>query len=268
MKRSAFVLGLVALLIITTASPVLAAPPPGNDKYAGRIAIGSLPFSDTVDTTKAGTDANDEEVNAQCGAPATDASVWYELTAPSDGVVLIDVFASTYSAGVIVATGSPGSFSVLACGPGAVAFGTVTGETYAILAFDDQLDGSGNGGTLQIVVDQAPPPPEVEVTVNPVGTFNSSTGSATISGTVTCTGDADFTFIDVEVRQRVGRLVISGFGSTEFACDGTAHSWSVEVFPSNGLFKGGQTVTVTFAVACGIFECGFDEQQTKVTLRG
>jgi len=268
MKRSAFVLGLVALLIITTASPVLAAPPPGNDKYAGRIAIGSLPFSDTLDTTKAGTDADDQEVNAQCGAPATDASVWYELTATSDGVVLIDVFASTYSAGVIVATGSPGSFSVLACGPGAVAFGTVTGETYAILAFDDQLDGSGNGGTLQIVVDQAPPPPEVDVTVNPTGTFNATTGSATISGTVTCTGEADFAFLDVQVRQRIGRFVVEGFGSTDFPCDGATHPWSVEVFPSNGLFKGGQTVTVTFAVACGIFECGFDEQQVKVTLKG
>jgi len=268
MKRSAFVLGLAALFILTTASPVLAAPPPGNDDYAGRTVIVSLPFSDSLDTTKAGTDADDEEVNAQCGAPATDASVWYELTATSDGVILVDISASTYSAGVIVATGSPGSFSVLACGPGAVAFGTVTGETYAILAFDDQLDGAGNGGTLQIVVDQAPPPPEVDVTVNSVGTFNASTGSATISGTVTCTGQADFAFIDVEVRQRVGRFVVSGFGFTDFTCDGATHPWSVEVFPQNGLFKGGQTVTVTFAVACGIFDCGFDEQQTKVTLRG
>jgi hypothetical protein len=268
MKRSALVFGLVALLIVATASPVLAAPPPGNDDYAGRIAIGALPFSDSLDTTKAGTDADDEELNVNCGAPATDASVWYELTASSDGVILVDVSASNYSAGVIVATGSPGSFSLINCGPGAVAFGTVTGESYVILAFDDQLDGAGNGGTLNIVVDQAPPPPEVHVTVNPTGTFNATTGSATISGTVTCSGEAEFTFLDVQVRQRIGRFVIEGFGSTDFPCDGATHPWSVEVFPSNGLFKGGQTVTVTFAVACGIFECGFDEQQVKVTLKG
>jgi hypothetical protein len=268
MKRTALVFGLVALLIVATASPVLAAPPPGNDDYAGRIAIGALPFSDSLDTTKAGTDADDQELNANCGAPATDASVWYELTASSDAVVLVDVSASTYSAGVIVATGSPGSFSLLACGPGAVAFGTVTGETYAILAFDDQLDGAGNGGTLNIVVDLAPPPPEVDVTVNPTGTFNATTGSATISGTVTCSGEVEFTFLDVQVRQRVGRFVVEGFGSTDFPCDGATHSWSVEVFTPNGLFKGGPTVTVTFAVACGIFECGFDEQQVKVTLKG
>jgi hypothetical protein len=268
MKRSALVIGLVGLLIVTTASPVLAAPPPGNDDYAGRITISSLPFSDSLDTTKAGTDADDQELNANCGAPATDASVWYELTATTDGVILVDVSASNYSAGVIVATGSPGSFSLINCGPGAVAFGTVTGESYVILAFDDQQDGAGNGGTLNIVVDQAPPPPEVHVTVNPTGTFNATTGSATISGTVTCTGEAEFTFLDVQVRQRIGRFVVEGFGETDFACDGATHPWSVEVFPSNGLFKGGQTVTVTFAVACGIFDCGFDEQQVKVTLKG
>jgi hypothetical protein len=268
MKRSALVIGLVGLLIAATASPVLAAPPPGNDDYAGRIAIASLPFSDSLDTTKAGTDADDQELNANCGAPATDASVWYELTATTDGVILVDVSASTYSAGVIVATGSPGNFSLINCGPGAVGFGTVTGESYVILAFDDQLDGAGNGGTLNIVVDQAPPPPEVHVTVNPTGTFNATTGSATISGTVTCTGEAEFTFLDVQVRQRIGRFVVEGFGETDFACDGATHPWSVEVFPSNGLFKGGQTVTVTFAVACGIFDCGFDEQQVKVTLKG
>jgi hypothetical protein len=268
MKRSAFVLGLLALLMVATASPVLAAPPPGNDDYSGRVTIGSLPFSDSVDTTKAGTDADDEELNTNCGAPATDASVWYELTATSDGVILVDVSASTYSAGVIVATGSPGSFSLITCGPGAVAFGTVTGESYVILAFDDQQDGAGNGGTVNILVDLAPPPPEVDVTVNPTGTFNAATGSATISGTVTCSGEVEFSFLDVQVRQRVGRFVVEGFGSTDFTCDGATHPWSVEVFPSNGLFKGGQTVTVTFAVACGIFECGFDEQQVKVTLKG
>jgi hypothetical protein len=267
MKRAATVIGLVALFLITSASPVLAQPAPDNDDYDGRTVIGSIPFSDSVDTRHADTDADDEEINAQCGAPATDASVWYEYTATSDGSILIDVSGSSYSAGVAVATGSPGSFSVITCGPGFVAFGTLAGETYTILVFDDQLDGGGNGGTLQIVVDVGPPPPEVDVTVDPTGSFNSQTGSATVSGTVTCTGQVDFSFLDVEVRQRVGRFVISGFGSTDFICDGTTQSWSVEVFPSNGVFKGGQAVTVTFAVACGPIECAFDEQQTTVRLR-
>jgi hypothetical protein len=269
MKRLTVLISLVALFSLTFASPVLAAPPPGNDDYAGRTVIGSLPFSDSVDTSKASTDADDEELNAQCGAPATDASVWYELTATSDGTILVDVSASSYTAGVMVATGSPGSFSLVTCGPGLVGFGTITGETYAILAFDDQLDGSGDGGTLAITVDVAPPAPEVDVTVDPVGTFNAS-GSATITGTVTCTGQADFTFIQVQLTQRVGRFSVTGFGFLDFGfvCDGTTQSWSVEVFGSNGLFKGGRAASVTIAVACGLIGCGEDFEQTTVMLRG
>ena len=80
--------------------------------------------------------------------------------------IAIDVSESNYSAGVFVATGSPGSFEVVACGPGAVVFEAVAGETYAVLAIDDQSDGGGNGGTLQIQVAELPPPPEVDVTVN------------------------------------------------------------------------------------------------------
>jgi hypothetical protein len=266
MKRLAIVVSSVAIFSLMFASPVLAAPPPGNDDYDDRTVIGALPFSESVDTTNADTDANDEELNAQCGAPATDASVWYELTATSDGAVQIDVSASDYSAGVIVAMGSPGNFFVLTCAQGFVAFGTVTGETYTILAFDDQLDGAGNGGTLEILVDVAPPPPAVDLTVDPTGTFNAQTGSATITGTVTCTGQVDFAFIDIELRQRVGRFVVSGFGSTDFTCDGTTQSWSVEVFGFNGQFKGGQAVAVTSAIACG-FDCGFDFEEATVRLR-
>jgi hypothetical protein len=265
MKRLAVLISLAVLSSLTFAAPVLAAVP-GNDTYAGRTVIASLPFNDIVDTSEATTDADDVELNAGC-APATDASVWYELTAAADGAILVDVSASDYSAGVLVGTGNPGSFSLEACGPGAVVFSAVNGQTYTILAFDDQLDGGGNGGTLSITVDVAPPPPTVDVTVDPVGHFNKS-GSATISGTVTCSGEVEFTFIDVQLTQRVGRFSITGFGFVEgFVCDGTTQPWSVEVFGSNGLFKGGRAVAVTFAVACDAFSCGEDFEQTTVRLR-
>lgn len=267
MKRLAVLGGAAAILNLALIAPVLAAAP-SNDTYAGRTMIGSLPFSDSLDTTEATTDADDAEMNVEeCGAPATDASVWYELTAASDSTLIVDVGASSYSAGLIVATGSPGSFSFVTCGPGAVVFSAVSGETYAILAFDDQLDGSGNGGDLEITVDTAPPPPTVDVTVNPVAHFDKTTGSATVSGTVTCLGEAFDTFIEVDLRQRVGRFFVTGFGGTGFTCDGTTQDWSVEVFPDNGLFKGGQAASVTFAVACGVLDCGFDEEDATIKLR-
>jgi len=266
MKRLSISISLVALVGLTFVSPVVAAPP-GNDLYANRETIAALPFNASVDTTEATTDADDADANSTCGAPATDASVWYEFTPAADTGVIVDVSSSSYSAGVLVATGSPGSFSIVTCAPGAVGFFAAAGETYAILAIDDQFDGGGNGGTLNITVAEIPPPPEIDVTVNPIGQFNARTGTATISGSVTCSSDASFAFIDVSLRQTVGRFFVNGFGGMEVFCDGSTQPWSVEVFPDGGQFKGGRTASVTFAIACGIFDCGFDFEERIVRLR-
>jgi hypothetical protein len=268
-KRIAILVGLAVILNLSLVAPVLAVVPT-NDLYAGRTVIGSLPFTDSLDTTEATTDADDDEMNPEiCGAPATDASVWYELTPASDGAIIVDVSASTYSAGVIVATGSPGSFSFVTCGPGAVIFEAVASEAYAILAFDDQLDEDGiSGGTLNITVDVAPPPPEVNVTVDPVGHFTQA-GSAIVGGTVMCSGtNIEFAFLDVQLRQRVGRVVINGFGSIDLLCDGETHDWSVEVFADNGIFKGGRAATLVFALACDPIFCGEAFEEATIKLRG
>lgn len=268
-KRIAVLVGLLIAVSLVTAAPVLAAPP-GNDTLAGIQTI-VAPFSDTVDTSEATTDADDLDIAAGCiGVPALDASVWYEITPPSDTFLVVDISASSYSAGAIIATGGSGAWTVQACGPGAVVWDAAGGETYTLLVFDDQEDGTpADGGTLEINVEEVPPPPDVSVTINPRGSFNSKTGSATIRGTVTCSGgEAEFTFIDVFVRQKVGRLFIEGSGFVEgFTCDGSTQSWSVEVF-GNGLFKGGRTATVTFAIACGEFLCGEGFQEAVVSLSG
>jgi hypothetical protein len=265
MKRFGILISLMFAGSLVLAAPVLAAAP-SNDLFGGATAV-SLGFSQSLDTTEATTDADDALANADCGAPATDASVWYTLTGADNGVV-VDVSSSDYSAGVIVVTGDPVSgFFLETCGPGAVAFFAASGTTYSILAFDDQEDGNpDNGGALAINVAEIPPPPTVDVTVDPVGHFNKD-GTATITGTVTCSGAADFSFIEVSARQTVGRIFINGFGSTDFVCDGETHAWSADVFPDNGVFKGGRTATVTVATSCGVFDCGSDFEETTVRLR-
>jgi hypothetical protein len=80
---------------------------PGNDTIGGARAA-SIRFSQVLDTTRATTDADDAQLNASCGAPATDASVWYTINLAADGGVVVDVSASDYSAGVLVGEGSPG----------------------------------------------------------------------------------------------------------------------------------------------------------------
>ena len=158
---------------------------PVNDTYQGRTMLTSttLPFSAVLDTTQATSDSNDAEVNGQCGAPATDASVWYEIASTSDIQVMIDVRQSNYSAGVIVATGLPGNFSTVACGPGTVSFQAVAGETYAILAFDDQPD-SSNGGELRISISVAADPSDLLARIRALpGVVSASLRPSIIPGT-------------------------------------------------------------------------------------
>lgn len=259
---------LTTLGATTLGVPAASAAPPGNDVYAGRVVIGAVPFSVTQDTSEATTDATDAELNPEeCGAPATDASVWFEVTADSDGGLVADVSGSDYSAGVLVATGSPGSFTFVTCGPGAVAWGTVAGETYTLLVIDDQLDEVGNGGSMTLNVEAAPPPPEIDISVAPRGRFT-STGSAIISGEVTCTGEVDFAFLEAELTQQVGRLIVRGFGGMEITCDGTTRPWTLEIVGDNGTFAGGKAASLTFAVACGIFSCAEDFEERVVQLSG
>jgi len=260
----------VAALVAASAlgaQPAFAAAP-GNDTIGGATAA-SIGFSQVLDTTEATTDADDAQLNASCGAPATDASVWYTINLAADGGVVVDVSASDYSAGVLVGVGSPGALETVACGPGTVGFFAAAGTTYYVLAIDDQQDGVGNGGALNISFNAAPPPPTLDVTVASRGTFNSKTGVATLHGTYTCT-DADFVDIFGNVAQSVGRIATIR-GSFEIfdvgTCDGSSHQWSADVFPESGKFAGGKALTVTFSFACGAFDCadGFLEQTVHLS---
>ena len=267
-KRLAVFSGLLITLSMVTAAPALAAsPPPANDLMTNAQTI-SVPFGpQTIDTTGATTDSDDATLNSFCGAPKTDASIWYTITPATDMGILVDLTGSDYSAGAIVAEGTAPNWNVLACAPFGVVWSATAGTTYTILVFDDQQDGVGNGGNLQISVTEAPPPPELSLTVNPRGTFDPKTGGATVHGTVTCTGDVVFSFIDVSMRQKTGRLFIDGEGAIEgFTCDGTEQKWSVDIFPFNGVFKGGRTATFSFALACDNFQCGDGFSETVVSL--
>jgi hypothetical protein len=268
LTRAIAALTVALLLLALQALPALAAAP-SNDTFGGATVV-SLGFSQQLDTTEATTDADDAELNFGCGAPATDASVWYSFTAAADGGVVVDVSQSDYSAGVLVGYGSAGSFLNVVCGPGTVGFTAVAGVTYYILAIDDQGDGNfSNGGTLHISFNAALPPPTVDVTVDPIGRVNLQTGVAYLTGTYTCSS-ADLIQLFGEARQVLPRFVVAG--SFEFGdiitCDGTVHPWSATVVPQSGKFAGGKAMTVTFAFSCNDFECADDYVEQTVILRG
>src|SRR6476646_600258 len=152
---------MLALSMLGLYAPAVLAGDPGNDVFSGATAGASLPFSESVDTTQATTDADDAQLNTNCGAPATDASVWYAVQG-TDQTVVVDVSQSDYSAGVLVGVGSQGNLQLVTCGPGAVAFFAAAGTTYYVLAIDDQLNGDGlNGGALNISFNAVPPAPTI-----------------------------------------------------------------------------------------------------------
>ena len=245
--------GLAVLTSMAVGVPAAyAAPPPSNDHQSGATAITALPFSDTVDTSKASTDSDDDALNADCGAPVTNGSVWYSFTAPAgvDGIV-VDVSQSNYSAGAIIAqSDGNGGWFVVGCGPGTTGAAVSEGADYAILAFSDTP--GVTGGSLQITVDSATIP-TLDLTVSSRGKVDRY-GNALISGTVTCSG-GDFTDIYVSLKQYVGRIAISGDGFAGTGCDGTTQPWTALVTPYNGKFAGGKAAAFTSAFSCGAVFC-------------
>lgn len=254
------------------ASPMFDVTPasaPSNDAFSGATVV-TVPFSEVLNTTEATTDADDAQLNASCGAPATDASVWYAITPANSTSVVIDVSQSDYSAGVLVGVGIQGNLGTVACGPGAVSFSAAAGTTYYVLAIDDQLDGTGNGGSLSISFSGAQATTLDALTVDHFGQVDARTGIATISGTYACS-HGDFLATSVEARQNVGRLfTIFGSGSffTSGTCDGASHAWAANVVPQSGKFAGGKSITVTFAFTCGASNCASGFVERTVVLRG
>ena len=256
----------VVLATAMSASPASAAAP-SNDEFGGAVAV-ALGDHIVLDTTQATTTPDDAALNAECGAPATKASVWYAYTPASNGGVVLDMTASDYSGGFLVFEGTPTADSLINCGPGIVGFGTTAGTTYTIMVIDDDEDGNtANGGNLVIDVNVAPPPPTVDVTVDPRAKVDKS-GTAWVTGSYSCT-NSDFVELDGELHQNVGRFTVNGYGFfyDEGTCDGASHSFTMPITGENGKFAGGKAASITFTFACGVFDCadGYAEQKLQLT---
>lgn len=267
LARSGRLLGLLTAttaMVVAGALPASAAVPPANDTSATATAITAFPFGETVDTTEATTDEEDAALNSGCGAPATNGSVWYRIEASAPAYV-VDVAGSDFFAGVIVATGTPGSLALVTCGPDTVGFEATAGETYYVMAFSD--DPAVVGGQLAISVVESEPAPKVSMTVDNVGKVNKATGTATISGTYTCIGTAEQVELQGKLQQEQGDVQISGlFQQFDLTCGGTA-AWSAEITPDSGKFKRGQAATIALTVGCNALGCNFYETLEVVRLK-
>ena len=247
---------------------VLAALPP-NDLRSGATPV-AIGFSQSLDTSEATTDADDAFLNSiGCNFPATDASVWYRFVGTGE-TFRIEVFQSNYSASVLI---DFGDFRTFGCGTGGMDFPTIPGQTYYLMVLDDQRDGGGNGGMLNISISLAPPPPPppaLTLSVDRFGTVNARTGVVTISGTYTCL-NADSLTVHVLASQELGRFLAGGFATIqeEAACDGVLHPWSADIDSEPGLrkFVGGKALALVAASSLGPYGSGVAHIEQEVILR-
>ena len=84
---------------------------PSNDTFAGVTTVSSLPFTDTVETTQATTDADDVSAGTACGITGGSFtnSVWYAFTPTTDQTVQLST--SGYGTAIAVVTGTPPTFT-------------------------------------------------------------------------------------------------------------------------------------------------------------
>jgi hypothetical protein len=261
----------LTMLITAGATTAALAVVPANDNYA---SAQQLSFGDEVaiDTSEATTETLDREAGDACPfppgpPPETLNTIWFEYTADATAPESAAVFVQQafWAAGVAILTGSPGSFTGVACGPMLAVFSPEAGTTYKIMIFD--FAGSG-GGTAVVRLGEVPPPPELGLTIDPTATFDAQTGGATITGTYQCS-NAAFVNIFGQVTQSVGRFKINGsFQTFDVHCDGEVHPWSAEARAFDGEFRGGKALTLAIGFSCGVMFCTQAIVEQTIQLKG
>jgi Family of unknown function (DUF6299) len=237
------------------------AAPPDNDESTGAIVL-HLGDQINEDTTQATTNAGDDALNANCGAPATNASVWFRYSPAKDRNVVLDVTGSDYSAGMMVFKGIPTADSLIACGPGSVGIRGKAGKTYYVMAFSDT---DVIGGNLVLTIKNAPTP-HVHVTIAKHGlAFHG--GAAQIHGTYRCTHSESFAGLQTHLLQRAGRLKIQADSGTNVTCDGAPHPWSTRLVSPVGTYAKGPARAKALIFSCGVIQCSHVRVKRHVHLR-
>jgi hypothetical protein len=257
-------------LILTTAivGAALALPgsawaqAPPNDTFEQATVIPSLPFSQVLNTTQATIDSTDAEALAACDLPfpvSIAASVWYEYTPPADQSLFISTSGSSYSTGVGVLTGSPGSLSAVTCFQTLASFSLTAGVTYHIVVSD--VGAAQLGGTLNLTA-----APGVEFKVDRFGRFDPKTGVATVTGKYTC--PSGFTAqISGSLTQRT-MIAVTGGNLIFLPCNGAVQQWSIAFTEVNfGKFRGGPA-HVSLGFFAGSFPGGLSGADQTIILRG
>ena len=267
MRRALFVLAVLAL-VLATAAPAAAArkpPKPANDELSSAtpVALGqSIEFS-SVGATSNASDPGSCNGSGPTPGPFTE-TIWYSYAAPDARTVFADASTFDYLAVIFVLADTGSGLQVVDCSafPATVTFSTTPGVTYDVMI--GSLPDTPGGGTGVVTLGQ---PLTVSVAVDPNGSVDGKTGTATVSGTITCDEPADFAEVDVQLSQAVGRHILRGIGQAFPACDVTPTAWSVAITADNGIFGGGRATADVTAFGCTGPSCDFDSVSASLRLR-
>jgi hypothetical protein len=229
-----------AAALVFALAPAALAAAPANDERSGAVAITTLPYATTLDTSEATASAGDPVC---WDAPQFAATVWYSFTAPATETVIIDHSASDYSPRNRVWDTSDETF-ILSCYDSnpMVSLEVEAGHTYMMM-FGDPDTTDGVGGYLSFTVTAyTPMPAEPVVTVDITG-VQLVAGELLVSGTTSIAGDYDSTTMDVSARQKGGKNPPAGYLSQP----GLTGTWTVTVLhdPTTGAWMAGRNVTVS-----------------------
>jgi PKD repeat protein len=209
----------------TSSISVQLVPPPPNDDFANAKAIGSLPFSDSVDVTGASVEAG--EPTPSCGYGQSPGTAWYAFTpAASGSLTASSPWSGFYSQVAAYTGGALGSLNQLGCRTYGqpLTFHANAGTTYYL-----QIGGVfGGRGTINVNLDVAP---------NPIAGFGFNPGDPS-------------TFDTVQFYDQSSDPAQVGFSSEvwNFGDGGTASSpgcCPTHTYLADGVYKVKLTVTTT-----------------------
>jgi hypothetical protein len=218
-------------------------PPVAGDDFDAATPIGSTPYGDTLDVSRATAAADDP---TDCFGNA--ASVWYAYTPTESGLLDISTEGSDYDTALSVYTGSRGALTSATCNDDAdgaltshVSIPVTAGITYYVLvvaAWDSPP------GTLQLSV-ALTPPLTLTFSYDPKAVVDAQAGTAIVTGTLTCSRSVRTT-ITVSIGQQLGSSAPrTGAGKAVVSCSPKAPArFSITVASTSepGLSDGPATV--------------------------
>jgi hypothetical protein len=236
---------------------------PLNDYFANAFVISGPGFTDSGSAADATESPDDPAIalGSFCGGGNT---VWYSFTPAADTRLIIDTFGSDYYTSLGVYTGSLGSFSEVACGENSVVFDAAAGVTYGVVIGTCCYSGNLYGGNYVISVTEAPPPFALDITIDR-GSVNKVTGTATITGKVTCNTPGYYDLY-ITLEQRSGKFVTRGQSYTSGGCEGVT-AFSVTIRPDGQVaFKSGRAGVTADVYGCDPYTCDDAHLQTTIKL--